>query len=60
MDRTTLDGSKSTDDQKIASYHWTQIKSVRPTGGHSRAPCYVDHIKVKTVLLLQRSGGGED
>lgn len=29
MDRTTLDGSKSTDDQKIATYHWKQIKSVR-------------------------------
>lgn len=28
VDRTTLDGSKSSDDQKIATYHWQQIKSV--------------------------------
>lgn len=28
VDRTTLDGSKSSDDQKIATYHWKQIKSV--------------------------------
>lgn len=26
VDRTTLDGSKSTDDQKIATYHWTKTK----------------------------------
>uniref|UniRef100_A0A674N2J1 KIAA0319 like n=1 Tax=Takifugu rubripes TaxID=31033 RepID=A0A674N2J1_TAKRU len=26
VDRTTLDGSKSSDDQKIATYHWKQIK----------------------------------
>uniref|UniRef100_A0A668AKZ0 KIAA0319 like n=1 Tax=Myripristis murdjan TaxID=586833 RepID=A0A668AKZ0_9TELE len=26
VDRTTLDGSKSTDDQKIATYHWKQTK----------------------------------
>ncbi|XP_031730670.1 dyslexia-associated protein KIAA0319-like protein [Anarrhichthys ocellatus] len=26
VDRTTLDGSKSTDDQKIVSYHWKQSK----------------------------------
>ncbi|XP_059412249.1 dyslexia-associated protein KIAA0319-like protein [Carassius carassius] len=26
VDRTTLDGSKSSDDQKIATYHWTQTK----------------------------------
>ncbi|KAK2830621.1 hypothetical protein Q5P01_018552 [Channa striata] len=25
VDRTTLDGSKSSDDQKIATYHWIQI-----------------------------------
>lgn len=29
VDRTTLDGSKSSDDQKIATYRWRQIKSVR-------------------------------
>lgn len=29
VDRTTLDGSKSSDDQKIATYHWKQTKSVR-------------------------------
>lgn len=28
VDRTTLDGSKSTDDQKIATYHWTKTKFV--------------------------------
>ncbi|KAG8005363.1 hypothetical protein GBF38_011384 [Nibea albiflora] len=26
VDRTTLDGSKSSDDQKIATYHWKQTK----------------------------------
>uniref|UniRef100_A0A671LMV2 Dyslexia-associated protein KIAA0319-like protein n=1 Tax=Sinocyclocheilus anshuiensis TaxID=1608454 RepID=A0A671LMV2_9TELE len=26
VDRTTLDGSKSSDDQKIATYHWTKTK----------------------------------
>ncbi|XP_071381433.1 dyslexia-associated protein KIAA0319-like protein isoform X2 [Centroberyx affinis] len=26
VDRTTLDGSKSSDDQKIATYHWQQTK----------------------------------
>uniref|UniRef100_A0A8B9LLY5 PKD domain-containing protein n=1 Tax=Astyanax mexicanus TaxID=7994 RepID=A0A8B9LLY5_ASTMX len=26
VDHTTLDGSKSTDDQKIATYHWEQTK----------------------------------
>nr|XP_055076695.1 dyslexia-associated protein KIAA0319-like protein [Misgurnus anguillicaudatus]XP_055076696.1 dyslexia-associated protein KIAA0319-like protein [Misgurnus anguillicaudatus] len=26
VDRTMLDGSKSTDDQKIATYHWTKTK----------------------------------
>ncbi|KAM6974158.1 dyslexia-associated protein KIAA0319-like protein isoform 1-T2 [Tautogolabrus adspersus] len=26
VDRTTLDGSKSSDDQKIATYHWIQTK----------------------------------
>lgn len=26
VDRTTLDGSKSRDDQKIATYHWKQTK----------------------------------
>ncbi|KAG9355595.1 hypothetical protein JZ751_000433 [Albula glossodonta] len=26
VDRTTLDGSKSTDDQRIATYHWSQSK----------------------------------
>uniref|UniRef100_A0A8C4H9M0 KIAA0319-like n=1 Tax=Dicentrarchus labrax TaxID=13489 RepID=A0A8C4H9M0_DICLA len=26
IDRTTLDGSKSSDDQKIATYHWKQTK----------------------------------
>ncbi|XP_056153979.1 dyslexia-associated protein KIAA0319-like protein [Lampris incognitus] len=26
VDRTTLDGSKSSDDQKIATYHWKQSK----------------------------------
>lgn len=26
VDRTTLDGSKSSDDQKIATYHWIQMK----------------------------------
>ncbi|XP_061694948.1 dyslexia-associated protein KIAA0319-like protein [Syngnathoides biaculeatus] len=26
VDRTTLDGSKSTDDQKIVTYHWKQTK----------------------------------
>lgn len=31
VDRTTLDGSKSSDDQKIATYHWKQIKSVPQT-----------------------------
>ncbi|KAK7138600.1 hypothetical protein R3I93_015898 [Phoxinus phoxinus] len=30
VDRTTLDGSKSTDDQKIATYHWT--KNTGPEG----------------------------
>ncbi len=35
VDRTTLDGSKSSDDQKIATYHWTKTKSV--TQVHS--PC---------------------
>lgn len=28
VDRTTLDGSKSSDDQKIATYHWKQTRSV--------------------------------
>lgn len=28
VDRTTLDGSKSSDDQKIDSYHWRQARSV--------------------------------
>jgi hypothetical protein len=28
VDRTTLDGSKSTDDQNISTYHWKQSKSV--------------------------------
>lgn len=28
VDRTTLDGSKSTDDQNISAYHWKQSKSV--------------------------------
>ncbi|XP_051949288.1 dyslexia-associated protein KIAA0319-like protein isoform X2 [Xyrauchen texanus] len=28
VDRTTLDGSKSSDDQKIATYHWTKTKGL--------------------------------
>ncbi len=35
VDRTTLDGSKSSDDQKIATYHWTKTKSVT----HVHSPC---------------------
>lgn len=27
VDRTTLDGSKSSDDQKIATYHWAKTRS---------------------------------
>jgi len=26
VDRTTLDGNKSSDDQKIATYHWTKTR----------------------------------
>lgn len=40
VDRTTLDGSKSSDDQKIATYHWKQIKSVPQT----RALLWMQHI----------------
>uniref|UniRef100_A0A3B3QLR6 KIAA0319-like n=1 Tax=Paramormyrops kingsleyae TaxID=1676925 RepID=A0A3B3QLR6_9TELE len=32
MDHTTLDGSKSRDDQKIVTYHWSQSKCVGPEG----------------------------
>lgn len=28
VDRTTLDGSKSSDDQRIATYRWTKTRSV--------------------------------
>ncbi len=35
VDRTTLDGSKSSDDQKISTYHWTKTKSVT----HVHSPC---------------------
>lgn len=28
VDRTTLDGSKSSDDQKIVKYHWEKTESV--------------------------------
>lgn len=37
VDRTTLDGSKSTDDQKIAAYQWRQIRSVGRRGGGASA-----------------------
>lgn len=52
MDRTTLDGSKSTDDQKIATYHWKQIKSVgqagavRPSPGSTQAKFSVPFLSV--------------
>uniref|UniRef100_A0A8C9T8A4 KIAA0319 like n=1 Tax=Scleropages formosus TaxID=113540 RepID=A0A8C9T8A4_SCLFO len=32
VDRTTLDGTKSSDDQRISTYHWSQSKSVGPEG----------------------------
>lgn len=36
VDRTTLDGSKSSDDQKIATYSWKQLKSVANGAVNSR------------------------
>uniref|UniRef100_A0A8C7G502 KIAA0319 like n=1 Tax=Oncorhynchus kisutch TaxID=8019 RepID=A0A8C7G502_ONCKI len=50
VDRTTLDGSKSTDDQNISTYHWKQSKSVFAhlcTDGHNRRA----HTHTTTCML---------
>lgn len=49
VDRTTLDGSKSSDDQKIATYHWNQIKSVPQT----RAQFTVHRCECSTLVAFK-------
>lgn len=58
VDRTTLDGSKSSDDQKIATYHWNQIKSVPQTRAQftvHRCECNTLELHLKTFNGHSRS-----
>lgn len=57
VDRTMLDGSKSSDDQKIATYHWKQTKWVRHRCMHTSGSLHwlqaLKHSPLKTSLQIQ-------
>lgn len=68
VDRTTLDGSKSSDDQKIATYHWKQTRSVRHrlmpqqslTNVTLQSRNYLFHYVAKTAKKRIVSSSSED